>query len=340
LIASREGAGYTAFVQVEQQLPISGRLGLLRQAGTAAVAVTESETAANLWSLRMDLRAIFYRVLAAQSREASIADGMRELEAIIRILRLREQEQEGSRYDRLRAERELAEYRSHLALARSEAVHARASLQGFLPDAIQIPRVTGSLETIAIVPAVDRLVALALSRRSDYIAEQRQAERYSLEARAAARLRYPEPIAAAGIKRAEILESRNATGSAIGIAIPLPLFNKGQTEVARWNAEQERVVARRDALARRIRGDVAAAAAGLEARRVAIEQYRNEVSQAGLELSKIVRVAYEEGEVGILELLDSYRVNRQALLRLVDLQVLAKEAQIELDRVVGEEVVQ
>ena len=50
-------------------------------------------------------------------------------------------------------------------------------------------------------------------------------------------------------------------------------------------------------------------------------------------------MSYEEGAIGILELLDSYRVNRQALLRLADLESMAKEAQIELDRVVGAEVI-
>ena len=42
--------------------------------------------------------------------------------------------------------------------------------------------------------------------------------------------------------------------------------------------------------------------------------------------------------MGILELLDSYRVTRRSLLRLLELEALAKEAQIELDRAVGEEV--
>src|SRR5438045_8955989 len=45
LIATREGAGYAAFFQLEPQLPISGRRGLLKEAGAAAVAATESETA-------------------------------------------------------------------------------------------------------------------------------------------------------------------------------------------------------------------------------------------------------------------------------------------------------
>ena len=72
-------------------------------------------------------------------------------------------------------------------------------------------------------------------------------------------------------------------------------------------------------------------------RKSAVEQYRDEVSQTGVDLNQ-VRVAYQEGEVGILELLDSYRVTRQALLRLFDLEALAKESQIALDRAVGEEV--
>ena len=73
-------------------------------------------------------------------------------------------------------------------------------------------------------------------------------------------------------------------------------------------------------------------------RKNAIEQYRAEVNQIGLDLTKIARVSYEEGEIGILELLDSYRINRHAQLRLVDLESMAKEAQIALDRAVGEEV--
>ncbi len=52
---------------------------------------------------------------------------------------------------------------------------------------------------------------------------------------------------------------------------------------------------------------------------------------------RIATVAYQEGEIGILQLLDAYRVQRQAQLRLVEIQAAVKEAQIEVERVVGEE---
>src|SRR5436190_4872317 len=147
-IATREGAGYAAFFQIEQQLPVSGRRGLLKQAGVAAVGVTESETAGVLWSARTDLRLTFYRLVAAHEREKAVGEGMREIEEVARLLRVREQEGEGSRYDRLRAERELAEYRSQLALLRTDAVQARAALLAYLPAGTNIERAAGTLETI------------------------------------------------------------------------------------------------------------------------------------------------------------------------------------------------
>src|SRR3954471_9391331 len=68
-LASREGAGYAAFFQLEQQLPISGRRNILRQVGATAVGAEEAAIAGVLWSLRTGVRAAFYGMLAAQTRQ-------------------------------------------------------------------------------------------------------------------------------------------------------------------------------------------------------------------------------------------------------------------------------
>ena len=337
-VASREGAGYAAFYQLEQQLPISGRRGVLKRVGSAAISAEQAAADGALWRLRADVRAAFYRLLGAQMRQNIFSSGTQELEDVIKILRTREAEGEGSRYDRLRAERELAEYRSQLAATRAEVAQARASLLAFLPEGSNVDRVTGSLQTLVPLPSLDGLLSRAFSHRSEIVFERRQAERFQLEARAAERLRVPEPIAVVGIKRGDIAPGITQTSSAVGVTIPLPLFNKGQTEVARFTAEQARSVSRREGLERRVRAEVLGALEALRLRQDAIEQYRREVEQAGSDLSRITKVAYEEGELGILELLDSYRINRQAALRALELQTLAKEAAIELDRAVGEEV--
>src|SRR5262245_42120212 len=65
---SRESAGYNEFFEAAQTLPLSGRIGYLREAGAAAVSTAEANRDAMLWSLRSDLRIAFYRLVASQER--------------------------------------------------------------------------------------------------------------------------------------------------------------------------------------------------------------------------------------------------------------------------------
>src|SRR5206468_722988 len=96
--------------------------------------------------------------------------------------------------------------------------------------------------------------------------------------------------------------------------------------------------ARMAVLVRRIRTEIQAAREVLNIRREVLTAYQRELESTGAELTRITQLAYQEGEVGILELLDSLRVNRTARLRLIDLQAGVKEALIELERAVGEEL--
>ncbi len=333
---SREGAGRTEFFQAEQALPLSGRVKLLRQAGAAMVRATEADGAFSLWQARSSLRQTFYRVLAAQQSESIYAAGLKEMENVIRVLISRENVGEGSRFDRLRAERERAELLAELALLRATTAVERSQLLAFLPDGTDIAAVSGQIETPSLILNEAELTQRALAVRDDYRAEQRRLEQHRLEQRAAERLRYPEPVVNAGLKRADI-GSRVANGAVVGITVPLPLFNNGQAEVARYSAEQERSSARLELLTRQIRVAVKGSAEAFHIRQKASDDYRGQLAETGPELVRIATVAYQEGEIGILQLLDAYRVHRQAELRMLEIQTAVKEAQIELERVVGEE---
>jgi hypothetical protein len=88
---SRESAGFTEFLQAEQRLLISGRRGILREAGAPSIRAVEAEAAFALWEARSSLRQAFYRVLGSQNREALYLASLKELDQVIRILRDREQ---------------------------------------------------------------------------------------------------------------------------------------------------------------------------------------------------------------------------------------------------------
>jgi cobalt-zinc-cadmium efflux system outer membrane protein len=343
---SREGAGYNEFFEASQTLPLAGRIGYLRQAGAAAAAVASANREAALWSLRSDLRGAFYRMVASQERVRILLTGTGQVEQLIGLLRRREDEGEGSRYDRLRAEREVTELRIDTTAARSLVAAAGARLAGYLPEGARVQQVRGDLGVPSDAPDLNELIRRALNARADYRSEQKTLARYQIEEQAARRLRIPEPQVSAGVKRADVISGKEPsplsnvtrTGLAISLSVPLPVFNNGRYEVARYRAEQEQANSRMAVVVRQIRTEIEGARDVLTIRTDALRSYQRELESAGAELTRITQVSYQEGEIGILELLDSFRVSRTANLRLLDLQAGVKEAWIELERAVGEEV--
>ena len=83
----------------------------------------------------------------------------------------------------------------------------------------------------------------------------------------------------------------------------------------------------------RIRSEITGASEVLTLRQAALSQEQQQ--GAAEELVQIAVVAYREGEVGILELLDAARTASRARTRSIDLRLDARLAQIALERAVG-----
>ena len=332
---SREGAGFTEFFQFEQPLPIFGTRAALIRVGTAATAAAEAERDARLWQLRAEAQTLVARLLAEQERLEATRSSIREIERIINRLRIREQEGDGSRFDRLRAEQELAEARQTSLDATSAVAEARAAIASVLSEGVPVSRVTGSLYVDRTVPELETLQARASAARSDLRALQAASNRFRLEAGAARRARLPAPTVLGGLKRAATGEGRES-GGLFGINVTVPLFDAGGREAARWIAEQERVDAERVFITQSIRAQVTAASEVIALRQDAVRAV--EAASPGDELSRIAEVAYTEGEVGILELLDAHRTAARARVRAIDMRLAARLAQVALERAVGDTI--
>jgi cobalt-zinc-cadmium efflux system outer membrane protein len=329
---SREGAGFTEFFQAEQSLPIFGARAALSRAGVAATAAAEAERDARLWLLRSVAAAAVARVIAEQTRAESTRDQVREVERLIEILRTREREGEGSRFDRLRAEQELRDSHQLVTAADVALTEARAMLAGMLPRDVLVTRVAAGQTPEQPAVTLEILLTRASSTRAELRALQQLATRATLESEAARRARLPAPTLFGGVKRADDTSGRE-TGGVFGVSVALPLFDAGRREAARWDAERARVEAERTAIAFRIRSEIAGASEVLAVRQAALTQ---EPSGAAEELVQIAEVAYREGEVGILELLDAVRTAARARNRAIDLRLDARLAQIALERAVGD----
>jgi cobalt-zinc-cadmium efflux system outer membrane protein len=329
---SREGAGFTEFLQVEQLVPVFGTRAVLSRAGVAATAAAEAERDARLWALRTDAAVAAARLTSAQSRLDAAQAHTREVERLIEILRTREREGEGSRFDRLRAEQELRDTRQLATSTAVDVAEARAAVAAMLPRDVTVARI---IPVAAPQPApvpVDALLTRAISTRAELRALHRLADHAEWEAVAARRTRLPAPTLFGGLKRADD-ETGREHGGVVGVSVSVPLFDRGGREVARWQAERSRVEAERASIEQQIRSEITRASETLALRQAVLSE---DAESAGDELTQIAEVAYREGEVGVLELLDAVRTASRARSRSIGLRLDARLAQIALERAVGD----
>jgi len=327
------------FLTFQQELPITGRRGLLNERSEVAAAAAGLAAENDLHEEGIALKRSFYEVLYRERVLERLRDGAELLVQTVKILEEREREGEGSGYDVLRAEQELAELRMTTAGAEAILTAARSRFGSFYDPDLNMgaARLEGGLAPSGPVPEVDQATGKALEQRLDLRSLSAERERLGLERKAARRRRFPEPVLTAGWKRTEAL-GLSDTGYIAALTVPLPIFDRGRFGAVRATAEGERVELEAEILTRRIRAEVQAAVAREQAARNSALGYGKDVERRADELNKIVRLTYDEGESGVLELLDAHRTSLAMQLGALAARYEAKIAEIDRDRVIGNEV--
>jgi outer membrane protein TolC len=337
---TRESVGSSSdtFLVGRQELPLSGRLRLLRDAGRLAVAGTEADVRFAIAQRIAELRLAFAALLQAQEQEAALREAVTGLERLIDVLRTREEAGEGSSYDRMRGARALADLQHELASVAVERAAAQGRLASFLGAGTPPTQLVaaGTPQDVAPLPPVEALVDEALQARLDQRARELTSTQFDTERRAAERLRVPVPTVTAGLKRSGTGALLN-NGYQFSVDVGVPLFNRGQTAALQAQAQADRARAEAEALRLEIEADVRTAYTTVTLRRAQMDAYRRSVSDTAEPLVATARVGYEEGELGILELLDATRQAVDARLRSLEATALARRAAIDLDRAIGRE---
>jgi cobalt-zinc-cadmium efflux system outer membrane protein len=249
------------------------------------------------------------------------------------VLRVREREGEGSRFDRLRAEQEVAELKHAAVAAAIDMSDARAGVTALLPVGVILTRVTGALVGMRTRLDTEALVTRARATRAELRALQFSIDRSAFEADAATRSRWPAPVLIGGLKRAGSGVERER-GGVFGVNVAVPLFDTGARDAARWTAEGARIAAERTAIEQQVRADIVRAVEGLTLRQQALEGAGDDV--LATELVTTADVAYREGEIGVVGLLDAVRTASRARMRDLERRLEVRLAQIALERAVGE----
>jgi outer membrane protein, heavy metal efflux system len=330
---TREGAGFTEFVMFDQPLPAFGLRQALEDVGVAAREAAEAERDAQLWQLRGEAQDVMARMRASSQRLEAARTVVGLVEGLITVLSAREREGEGSRFDRLRAQQELVDAQQVVIGATIEHAEARSALAALLPPAFPVPdRVVTRTRGETIV-TLDAVLARALATRAELRALDAAVRQFELEADVARRATGLAPTISAGLKRAGEGDVTRA-GAVLGVSVAVPLFNRGANEAARWTAERARVEFELVTMQANIRGQITRAFEALTVRRQSTPLVRAAVSSAD-ELIAIADVAYREGEIGILELVDAYRTAARARGRAIEADLNLALSEIALERAVG-----
>ena len=310
---------------VEQELPISGRLGLLKQAGTAATTVAELRVRQAEFEIRQDTRTAFTRLAAAQLRLEDQSKTLALLEKLAARLGERERAGDGLKFDRLRAEREVAELRAEHRIAETDLAAARTSLAALMgltgapPLIASNSVVTGTTVRPQSLPTLDLALTTARLQRADFLASDAEVRRLEFDRQAATHLGRPHPILGGGWKNTAG-GGGSSSGYAFSAGLAIPLFNSGQAGVAATSSALAAARAEREALAVEIEQQVRGAHTQAASRLALVDEYQREAVEPSRELVRIAEIAYDEGELGILELLDAHRSLVNAELRAISVQ--------------------
>jgi len=323
------------FVTISQSFDLSGRRGLRSDAAELRARAAGQRGEMLEREIEAEVRASFYALLAAQLRVAAIHAWVERIEGALEIVSRREAAGDASAYERRRFERELANARASGASRQAEGDRAWARLSSLTGHAgAAAPRLSGSLlpdapaqpdrllSSIAAHPGVQALDAIAQAADED--------------AEAASRWWVPEVTLGAGWTGIGSGGERT-DGYVLSGSLTLPLFDRHQDESLHAQAEARLARGEREHALQRARGAVRGHTAELLRLVEAARRFRQAAVEGSTALIQTAEAGYAGDELGILELLDGYRGALEDQMTALDLELAAREAQIELLRMTGSE---
>ncbi|HEX3483324.1 MAG TPA: TolC family protein [Kofleriaceae bacterium] len=302
---------------------IGGQRGHRTRAAEARIAARRAGVDADQARAELDVRRRFLALAAAQRKAGALATALDDARAVRAIVAGRQQAGAKSPYELERTDLALAA----LASRHDEALTDLTAASGALAAAVGIagwqPRAAGPFEPPAApagsaAPGADHpdlvagAAALAAARRDEAAAHADAVPTPSLQLQSFGTTD-PQGIAVT-----------------VGVAIPLPLFDRNQGAVARARAQQRAAELDHRATGAELTAELAHATAVAAARCDAVTRFRADAIERLPRVRAMAEASYRSGQGGIVELLDALDAITEARLREIELIAAALAAEIDV----------
>jgi outer membrane protein, heavy metal efflux system len=304
-------------ISLDQRLEIWGQRGARRRAASLEAQAAKARLEATGAAVSYEVTRVYAAAIAATRRAVLADEAARAFGTAKRVSRARLAGGDVSGYEHRRLLLEAARYatlRSTAVVGRDSALRTLTLLIG---DSSR-PRATGDLslsDTLSLWPlnlTSDSLVAVGLNRRSELKAAQLDAQAALANVDASRAARIPTPTLTGGFKGERLASGESLDGFVVGVSLPLPLWDRRGGAVAAARGEAGQRAAELDVQRRETVREVEDAYAAHQALAQQLSELSTQLGGEALKARKSAETAYSEGEISLLEWLDSVRAYQEA----------------------------
>jgi outer membrane protein, heavy metal efflux system len=316
------GRYHETALTIGQPLPVGGQRGLRRETARRIAEAARARLEGARLHLAFEVHRAYLRAAAAEADLVALTETTDVFRRVEESGRSRLAEGDISRFDQSRLQIERARYETLLARARLTLAEASRKLTLLIaPDSVGAPVLILPSERLSELAAVTTVsdvetALVAAAARADVRAAEAEVEAAEAALTLQRRLRIPDVTLSGGFKH----QADGYQGAVVGVSIPLPLWDRNRGGIAEAEANRAAARTRREMALRSVEGEIRRA---WETRRSLEERMRligETLLPGSAGLLETARLAYAEGEMSLVELLDAadaYRGARESVTALL-----------------------
>ncbi len=322
------------YASIAQIVDLANRRGLRGEAGDARARAAIHEGSALRRVVAAEARLRFGDALHRDRRARALELWIERIAGALSVVERRTARGDAAIYDRRRLERERIAATGRLETERAAEMRALARLRAILGEPTSNVRPSGALLPDADLEPLASLRLRAL-RRPELLALEARQRAGELDRKAASRWWIPELRLEGGYKGVDVFGQGRTDGFLAGAALVLPLWDRSRGLRLSGDGESRATRGQRHLALVELDGELSGLHAEAARLRHAAVTFRSESHAASTELVRIANAGYAGGEMTVLELLDAYRGAVDDELTALDMELAARRARVELDRVAG-----
>jgi cobalt-zinc-cadmium efflux system outer membrane protein len=316
-------------IGISQALPYPGKKSLDRRIGGAGVKLSGAELAVRRTEVVRDVKAGFYRVLAAERMVEVSGKLVSVAESAASTARKRVDAGGAAYQEQLRAEVQLEQARTELTERQRELATARQVLAALLgrPE-MKWARLAGTLTETLDTALLDVQEDDWLPQHPSAAAAQANVERAELEARRARLEKYPDvKLGVAGGR----IGATDESIVQVSVSIPLPVLDRGKGREREADAHVDVASAERLVVQQHLQREWANARERYRTAAGQVASYRERILPKAEEALRLVQIGFEQGKFGFIDLMDTQRTDAEMHLAYQEKLLELNLAQAELE---------